>query len=62
MIDGLVCLVTSIDRLIYERNFVRSIFFAVHNSYDESDIFDLKYCIVISHIHFLLVDLLVLRN
>jgi len=28
--------------------FVRSIFFALHNSYDESDIFDFKYCIVMS--------------
>ena len=42
MIDGLVCVVTSIDRLIYERYFVQSIFFASHNNYDESDIFDLK--------------------
>ena len=62
MIDGLVCVVTSIDRLIYEQYFVRLIFFAAHNSYDESDIFDLKYCIVISRVRFLLVDLLVLRN
>jgi len=42
MIDGLVCVVTSIDRLVYERYFVPSIFFASHNNYDESDIFDLK--------------------
>jgi len=27
---------------------VQSIFFASHNSYDESDIFDFKYCIVMS--------------
>jgi len=45
MIDCLVRVVTSIDRLIYGRYFVRSIFFAAHNSYDESDIFDLNiYC------------------
>jgi len=42
MIDGLVCAVTSIDRLIYEWYFVQSIVFATHNNYDESDIFDLK--------------------
>jgi len=41
---------------------VRSIFFATHNNYDELDIFDLKYCIVISRVRFLLVNLLVLRN
>ena len=52
MIDCLVRVVTSIDRLIYGRYFVRSIFFAAHNSYDESDIFDLKYCIVISCVPF----------
>jgi len=38
------------------------IFLAAHGSYDDSDIFDLKYCSVISRVCFLLVDLLVLRN
>ena len=41
---------------------MRSIFFAAHNSYDKSDIFDFKYCIVILRVRVLLVDLLVLRN